>query len=120
MKDLAKDLQIEPSMLYLFFTDFELFFKIYSGSCHPMMYRIHGYKSYENSRKVLLDTYISNEEKGMFEWRYVGFHAMLHVLFVLFLSVIGFILSYLFNRKNSIYTGVLVSIVLIVFFYNFF
>ena len=120
LKDLAKDLQIEPSMLYLFFTDFELFFKIYSGSCHPMMYRIHGYKSYENSRKVLLDTYISNEEKGMFEWRYVGFHAMLHVLFVLFLSVIGFILSYLFNRKNSIYTGVLVSIVLIVFFYNFF
>ena len=55
---MVRDLHIQPNMFYLLLTDFELFMRIYTGSCHPMMYRIHGYKSYDGSRQVLLDTYI--------------------------------------------------------------
>ena len=93
LKDLAKDLDIEPNMFYLFFTDFELFFKIFTGTCHTMVYRIHGYKKYEKSREVLLDTYIEVDKKSTVERLYLLFFIMLHVCFIVFLIAVAFVLS---------------------------
>jgi thioredoxin reductase len=121
LKDLAKDLRIEPTMWYLLLTDFELFFRIYSGSCHPMMYRIHGYKSYNGSRKLLLDTYIPNQERGVKEWMYFLFHNLLHLGFILFLFILGFVISYMVNNKKTrLYNSVLISSILVIIFYRFF
>ena len=93
LKDLAKDLDIEPNMFYLFFTDFELFLKIYTGTCHTMQYRIHGYKKYDKSREVLLDTYIELNKKSYVECLYLLFFITLHILFITFLIIIAFIIS---------------------------
>jgi hypothetical protein len=121
LKDLAKDLGIEPNMWYLFITDSELFFRIYSGSCHPMMYRIHGYRSYNGSRKVLLDTYIPNQERRKYEWLYFLFHNLLHLAFILFLFILGFFLSYMVNNKKTrLYNSFLISTILVIIFYRFF
>ena len=94
LKDLAKDLHIEPNMAYLLLTDPQLFYKIFTGSCHPMMYRIHGYKSYDNARHVLMDTYISDDKKQLFEYQYLGFHLLLHLVFIAVLVLIAFLVSY--------------------------
>ena len=128
LKDLAKDLYIEPNMFYLLITDFELFLRIYTGSCHPMMYRIHGYKSYDGARQVLLDTYIDVKERKILEWKYLTFHLAMHVLFIAFLVLISFILSYgvylskkfraFVKYKTRIFIGF--SILLIFIFYTFF
>jgi thioredoxin reductase len=128
IKDLAKDLHIEPNMFYLLLTDFELFFRIYCGSCHPMMYRIHGYKSYEGGRKVLLDTYVSNEEKKTGEWLYIFLFIVFHSIFIIFLFSIAFALVFLstYIVKNKPYTihryniSIFVGSFLIFFFYKFF
>jgi len=121
LKDVAKDLRIEPNMWYLLLTDFELFFRIYSGSCHPMMYRIHGYKSYNGSRKVLLDTYFPVEERGPIEWKYFIFNNLLHLGFILFLFILGFISVYIMNKNNiNVQPSIVVSGILVIFFYIFF
>ena len=125
IKDLAKDLNIEPNMFYLLFTDFELFTRIFRGTCHPMMYRIHGYKSYDNSRQVLLDTYI---ETHKIHHRALFFFIFIHFLFIIFLIFVAFLLSYLvyvstkFQKivkyKQIIFISL--SILLIILFYTFF
>lgn len=125
IKDLAKDLKIEPNMFYLLFTDFELFLRIYRGSCHPMMYRIHGYKSNDNSRQILMDTYIETEKKSLF---YFLFFVMLHLLFIVFLTLVAYILSYvvyvsqsfkkIVKYKQSIFISL--TVLLIFIFYTFF
>lgn len=125
LKDLAKDLKIEPNMFYLLFTDFPLFFKIYTGTCHPMMYRIHGYKSHSKARNILMDTYISNNERYMFDWKYNIFHFSLHVLFILILFIIGFLVSYSIYkikglkryRKYKKLSFIILSCSLVLFFY---
>lgn len=127
-KDLAKDLNIEPNMFYLLLTDFELFLKIYIGSCHPMMYRIHGYKSYDNSRQVLLDTYIEDSKKNHHFYFYLLFFIILHLFFIAFLIFIAYMLSYtvylskkskkMIKHKQSIFIGL--SILLIIIFYKYF
>jgi len=128
IKDLARDLHIEPNMFYLFITDFELFMRIYTGSCHPMMYRIHGYKSYDDSRQVLLDTYIEIKERKAYEWMYIALHLSFHLLFIVFLILIAFIFSYsvylskklkaYVKYKQSIFVGF--SLILIFIFYTYF
>jgi hypothetical protein len=127
LKDLAKDLQIEPQMIYLALTDFSLFYKIITGSCHPMMYRIHGYKTHSTAREILLDTYVSNEKKGIWEWVYLIFHFILHLLFIGFLILIAFVLSYsIYLKPFSNYLlyknmyFIALSSVLVLFFYNYF
>jgi hypothetical protein len=96
LKDLAKDMHLEPNMLYLFFTDFQLFKKIYTGSCHPMIYRIHGDKYYPESKKILMDTFVdfdsgrTNMEKG-----YFGTFVLLHILFILFICITSYLFTYI-------------------------
>ena len=128
LKDLAKDLNIEPNMVWLLFTDFELFLNIYTGSCHPMVYRIHGYKSYNNSRQVLLNTFINIHKRKLFEWKYLLLHFTFHLIFIAFLTLIAFLLSYfvyiskkfqkIVKYKQYIFIGL--SILLILIFYIFF
>lgn len=127
LKDLAKDLNIQPNMWYLMVTDFELFYKIYTNSCHPMLYRIHGYKTHDNARNILMDTTISDNEKGIFEQSYLLFHFSLHILFIGFLILFAFVLSFsiyspslknYLKYKNSYF--VLLSCIFVVFFYTFF
>lgn len=125
LKDLSKDLNIEPKLLYLLFTDFELFLRIYRGTCHPMMYRIHGYKSNDNSRQILMDTYIETEKQSLF---YFLFFVVLHLLFIAFLTLVAFLLSYavyvsqsfkkMVKYKQTIFISLAVSLILI--FYTFF
>ena len=85
------------------------------------MYRIHGYKSYNGSRKLLLDTYIPNQERGVKEWMYFLFHNLLHLGFILFLFILGFVISYMVNNKKTrLYNSVLISSILVIIFYRFF
>jgi thioredoxin reductase len=93
LKDMAKDLDIEPNMVYLLLTDFELFFKIYTGTCHTMVYRIHGYKKYDKSREVLLNTYIEFKKKSVVEKLYLLFFIVMHLCFIIFLIIFAFIVS---------------------------
>lgn len=128
LKDIAKDVNIEPNMFYLLFTDFELFLRIYTGSCHPIMYRIHGCKKFNNSRQILLDTYVHTNEKNFYEWRYICLHLAYHLVFIVFLIFISFILSYfvylskkikkLIKYKQLIF--IIISIILILGVYTFF
>jgi len=94
LKDLAKDLCIEPNMWYLLITDFKLFYKIYTNSCHPMMYRINGYKTHNNARHILMDTVVEDEKKGSFEKLYLLFHFSFHILYIAFLVLLAFLVSY--------------------------
>lgn len=128
LKDLAKDLNIEPNMFWLLFTDFELFLKIYTGSCHPMIYRIHGYKSYDNSRQILLNTFIEHKERKHYELMYLLMFLIFHLIFIAFLTLIAFLLSYfvyiskkfqkIVKYKQYIFIGL--SILLVLIFYIFF
>lgn len=125
LKDLAKDLKIEPNMWYLLFTDFELFLRIFTASCHPMIYRIHGYKNNDNSRKILMDTLI---EINKLSYRYLLFFVVLHLLFIAFLLLVAFLLSYIvyvsqsFKKmvkyKQTIFISL--AVLLIFIFYTFF
>jgi hypothetical protein len=96
LKDLAKDMQIEPNMLYLFLFDFELFKKIYTGSCHPMIYRINGDKYYPESRKILLDTFIDfDKERTILEKIYFWTFTGLHIIFILIIFIISYFFTYI-------------------------
>ena len=118
LKDLAKDLALEPNMLYLLLTDSELFWRIYTGSCHPMMYRIHGHKSYEGSRAVLMDTYVSNDNKKNQEWKYLGFFVLLHALFISFLVLCGWVTSFAASAKYKTVTWLVTVLLLLTWFYS--
>jgi len=132
LKDLAKDMNLEPNMLYLFFTDFELFQKIYKGSCHPMIYRIHGDKSYPEARQTLINTFYDfNNDKSYYEKLYFLMFIMFHILFIIFIFIESsffiytiFLIQKYRKIKNvkyenySIYTYI-ITIALIIYFYCF-
>ena len=122
LKDLAKDLKIEPNMLYLLFTDIKLFYKIFTGSCHPMMYRIHGYKYHDGARNILMDTYVSDDKKIGGEYMYLGFFLVLHGIFIASLVLFAFVASYSLhfkqlNRylkyKTHIFLGLAITLVIL-------
>lgn len=92
IKDLAKDLKIEPHMLYLLFTDFELFNKILFGSCHPMIYRIHGNKSYTNAREVLINTLPVKDSHFVNMYKKV-FFSLLHFIYLIFILCVTYIIT---------------------------
>lgn len=100
-KDLAKDLHIEPNMLYLMFNDWDLYTTILYNSCHPMIYRIHGAKSTPESREILLDTFIPYEKKNNTTKSYCFFFMMLHLIYYIIVFLVGFLI--IRNVKN-IYT----------------
>jgi len=103
LKDLAKDMNIEPNMIWLFLTDFELFKKIYTGSCHPMIYRIHGEKAYPESRNVLINTFYDfDNEKSNIEKKYLFIFVVLHILFVIFIGILSYFLTFLFGKKSKL------------------
>lgn len=102
LKDLAKDMNIEPNMIWLFLTDFELFKKIYTGSCHPMIYRIHGEKSYPESRNVLINTFYDfDNEKANMEKIYLFIFIGVHILFIIFIGILSYFLTFLFGKKSK-------------------
>jgi len=97
LKDLAKDLNIEPNMLYLFVSDFELFKKIFTGSCHPMIYRINGHKTYSNAREILLNTFPDfDAEKSNQEKLYFLMFVVFHLCYIFFLAGLSYFVSFLF------------------------
>jgi len=97
MKDLAKDMNLEPNMIYLFFTDFELFKKIYTGSCHPMIYRIHGDKSYPEAREVLMDIFPDFGKHTLFSYQYFAMFLVYHLFFIICCTVVAYIITYITN-----------------------
>lgn len=114
LKDLAKDMNIEPNMLYLLFTDFELFLKIYFGSCHPMIYRISGYKTHNDARNILMNTFVHFDDSNNYTKWYIFMFIILHVMFILFL----FMVAKLFlgtKYQNFLYPFL---ILLLLFFYR--
>ena len=95
IKDLAKDLKIEPNMIYLFFTDFELFKNIYLGSCVSMIYRIHGQKSYEGSRGLFLNNTKPYEENSILDLNsYKNIFLYAHIIYIIFLIIFCWIISF--------------------------
>ena len=94
IKDLSKDLKIEPNMLYLFFTDFELFKNIFCSSCYTMIYRIHGQKSYNNSRELFLNNIpTKNETLELFDLRSLMIY--LHIIYIIFIIILCWIISFI-------------------------
>lgn len=112
LKDLAKDLEIEPRMLYLFFTDFPLFFKIFMGSCHPMMYRIHGYKTHSAAREILMDTYISHDKRNFIDYLYISLFLFLHLVFIVFFIMIAWFISNWIPSRYTLSNPYLYKIIL--------
>ena len=94
LRDLARDMNIEPNLIHLFFTDFELFKTIYTGSCHTMVYRINGIKSYPGSRDVLINTFPKFEEHSIRSKRYILHFILYHIFFIIFCILISFALTY--------------------------
>ena len=131
LKDLAKDLNIEPSMSYLFFTDFEVFKKLYAGSCHPMIYRITGDKYYPEARNTLIQTFPDFTEKSTFERVYFYFFIIFHIIFISFLFGVSYLMTmslyYCVKYKNkkfkydriSYITYILAMIFTFIFYYFF-
>jgi hypothetical protein len=125
MKDLAKDMNIEPNMLYLFFNDFELFKKIYTGTCHPMIYRIHGQKLYPQSRYILMNTLPDFDQDNNIKI-YLYMFIIFHIIFIIICIIIGFVITYFFinfmkmNKKYFYYQAILISFIIIYIFYNYF
>jgi dimethylaniline monooxygenase (N-oxide forming) len=132
LKDLAKDMNIEPNMSYLFFTDFELFKKIYTGSCHPMIYRIMGKKYYHGARETLIQTFTNfDTEKSINEKIYFYVFLLFHIVFIFGLFCISYIITlsiyYYKKLKNKklkyekmSYITYIISGLLIFIFYYFF
>ena len=97
MKDLAKDMNLEPNLLYLLLFDFELFKKIYTGSCHPMVYRIHGDKSYPEAREILMNTLPDFNEHALNSKRYIVMFLFYHLLFIILCTIVAYIITYIIN-----------------------
>jgi hypothetical protein len=98
LKDLAKDMNLLPNMPYLMLTDKELFLKILTGSCHPMLYRIHGQKSYPNARKILMETFPNLVN---FSFQLIIYQTMFVIYHIFFILSI-FLLTYLLGIKKTI------------------
>jgi hypothetical protein len=96
MKDLAKDLKIEPNMVHLFFTDFKLFKNILFSSCYSMIYRIHGQKSYIGSNDFFINNIPKieniNFENNLLHYNLLFLYA--HVIYIVFLILLCWILSF--------------------------
>lgn len=95
LKDLAKDMNIEPNMVYLLFTNFKLFFTIYSGSCNTMVYRIHGEKSYEGSDKVLMNFFPDFNNHSNVSKMYIFMFLLCHILFIILCIILAYVISYI-------------------------
>ena len=125
LKDLAKDMNIEPNMIYLFFTDNELFRKINMSSCHPMIYRIHGDKYYNGSRKTLMNTFIDFKDRSFFDKAYFFMFVIFHFLFILCLFIFSYLITNIFyfnkgkikNRNNTKYLIFLTILIALIFLF---
>jgi hypothetical protein len=100
IKDLAKDLKIEPNMVYLFFTDFKLYKNILVSSCYSMIYRIHGKKTYSGSRDIFLDNIPKYENLELFDYKTFFLYA--HIIYILFLIILCWIISLFAKNIYSI------------------
>ena len=114
IKDLAKDMNLEPNMLYLLFTDITLFKYIYFGSCHPMIYRIQGQKYTQESRDILLNTFPKYYYNPYIF--YYLFFIVLHLIFIIFIIVMLYALCKLFNFKIDKYFYILCLFILYMFY----
>lgn len=103
LKDLAKDMNLEPNLLYLFFTNYDLFTTILSNSCHPMMYRIHGKKRTPESEKILLDTWPTFKNKIFWSKLYILFFVFLHIIYYLIILLIFYLIYSYRNRILKLY-----------------
>jgi dimethylaniline monooxygenase (N-oxide forming) len=102
LKDLAKDMKIEPNMLYLLFTNFKLFYTIYTGTCHPMIYRIHGEKSYEGSDKVLINSFPDFNKHSNYSKLYIFMFVIYHVVFIIVCIILAYVISYGIYKLSSL------------------
>ena len=126
LKDLARDMNIEPNMLSLLFTDWKLFFTIYTGSCHPMIYRLNGQKYHSKGRENLLNTFPTIKSKDTIQIVYITMFVLFHIIFIIGCFIMGYIfmkLTQLLFKNNIKYDSVfkLVYIytgLLILYFYN--
>ena len=131
LKDLAKDMNIEPNMTYLFFTNLKLFFTIYTGSCNSMVYRITGDKSYIGSDKILINTLPKFNDHSIGGKLYICSFILYHILFIILCAILGYAISYvifiianlhsnIFPYENIKYLFYIISISIIIICYKFF
>lgn len=57
MDDLAKDIGVQPNLLWLFLTDFPLFKKVLWGPVTAYQYRLMGPGKWEGARKAIFTQY---------------------------------------------------------------
>ena len=128
LKDLAKDMNIEPNMFRLFFTDFKLFETIYTNSCNILIYRISGQRSFPKARKIIIDTFPKFKDRDTTSRLYILLHFLYHILFILFCFAISYLLYFIIYRtalvtshkKTSILVFFIISFTSIAIFYTFF
>jgi dimethylaniline monooxygenase (N-oxide forming) len=97
IKDLAKDIKIEPNMFYLFFTDFLLFKNLYFSSCYNMIYRIHGQKSYIGSRQLFLDNVPDNKFEKFYDYKLLFMYT--HIIYIIFIILLYWICYFITKNK---------------------
>jgi hypothetical protein len=80
MKDLAKDMNLEPNMWVIALTDTTLYWRILTGTCHPILYRLRGAKAFPGAREALLNMYhdpeIRTSREKLYYLLFIAFHSI--------------------------------------------
>jgi hypothetical protein len=78
----------------------ELFKNILVSSCYSMIYRIHGKKTYSESRDIFLDNIPKYENLELFDYK--TFFLYSHIIYILFLIILCWIISLFAKNIYSI------------------
>lgn len=109
IKDLAKDLKIEPNMLYLFFTNFTLYKQILFASCYTMIYRINGIKKYPGSKDIFINNLPKDSE---LEWNYKYLFLYAHIIYIIFIVLLCWIVSLISYKFTNILAPLIFFIII--------
>lgn len=128
LKDLAKDMNLLNNMFCLFFTDFQLFTTIYTNSCHPMVYRLTGQRSFPQARNIVIDTFPKLKDRDTLSKLYILLHIVYHIIFILFCFAVSYLLYFIIyqisfrntKKKTSLWVFFIISFILLAVFYLFF
>lgn len=99
MKDLAKDMNLEPNMWALALTDWTLFWRILTGTCHPILYRLRGAKAFSGARKVLLNMYHEPDKRSPYLMWYLCMFFFFHFVYVAVLAALVYLVYWLITRQ---------------------
>jgi hypothetical protein len=122
-KDLALDMKINPNLVKLFFTNFNLWVHIMTNSIHPTIYRLNGHFKHKNAEKILYYMYPSFKERLNDKYSNKKYTILYYFMFVLFhiifiMSIFLFTKFVLLKHKRLKKRWILFSILFVLYSYN--